>query len=108
MNDILKEVSMTSISGSSEIDIKQVDFDSRKVVQGSIFVAVKGTRSDGHTYIEKAIKSKQACKRSVFINDGDSDKRKKAVSYSLKKLVEANLLHTNGGTGSGTTYTVEM
>jgi len=57
LNDILKEVRMTSISGSSEADIKQVDFDSRKVVQGSVFVAVKGTRSDGHTYIDKAIKS---------------------------------------------------
>ncbi len=36
-------------------DVKSVEFDSRKVEKGSLFVAVRGTLTDGHKYIETAI-----------------------------------------------------
>jgi UDP-N-acetylmuramoyl-L-alanyl-D-glutamate--2,6-diaminopimelate ligase len=38
-----------------DADVKSICFDSRKVEEGSLFVAVRGTQSDGHDYIEKAI-----------------------------------------------------
>src|SRR5688572_1268399 len=37
------------------VDVKGICFDSRKVKQGFLFIAVKGTQSDGHEYIAKAI-----------------------------------------------------
>ena len=42
---------------SSDIEINGVDSDSRKIQPGFLFVAVAGTQSDGHVYIDKAIEN---------------------------------------------------
>jgi UDP-N-acetylmuramoyl-L-alanyl-D-glutamate--2,6-diaminopimelate ligase len=55
LKDILYKVSLTSSYGDMNSEVKGIAFDSRKVKQGFVFVAVKGTLSDGHDYIEKAI-----------------------------------------------------
>lgn len=55
LKDILYKVSLQSVSGDMEAEVKNIAFDSRKVEEGTVFVAVKGTRVDGHDYIEKAI-----------------------------------------------------
>jgi len=57
LKDILYKVPLTSSYGNMSLDVKGICFDSRKVQQGSLFVAVKGTLSDGHDYIERAITS---------------------------------------------------
>lgn len=41
--------------GEADREITQIDFDSRKVIQGSLFVATRGTATDGHAYIDAAI-----------------------------------------------------
>jgi len=43
------------IIGDSEVMISEIIIDSRKVTAGSMFVALKGTQVDGHTFIQKAI-----------------------------------------------------
>lgn len=55
LRDILYTVRITSTSGDMNVDVKGVAFDSRKVQPGFLFVAVKGTQSDGHAFIEKSI-----------------------------------------------------
>ncbi|HXI01428.1 MAG TPA: UDP-N-acetylmuramoyl-L-alanyl-D-glutamate--2,6-diaminopimelate ligase [Sphingobacteriaceae bacterium] len=55
LKDILYSVSLQEISGSTDLDVTGIIFDSRKVSPGSIFTAVKGTSVDGHQYISKAI-----------------------------------------------------
>ncbi len=55
LKDILYKVHITSTSGNMSIEVKGICFDSRKVQPGFLFVAVKGTQSDGHTFIEKAV-----------------------------------------------------
>jgi len=45
------------ITGSKDIIINKIAFDSRKIEPGDMFVAVKGTQVDGHNYIEKVIQS---------------------------------------------------
>jgi UDP-N-acetylmuramoyl-L-alanyl-D-glutamate--2,6-diaminopimelate ligase len=55
LKDILYKVSLRSISGDTSIEINSIHFDSRKVVPGSLFVAVRGTQTDGHQYITKAV-----------------------------------------------------
>jgi len=56
LKDILYKVSITSTIGNMEVEVDNIAFDSRKVTQGSVFVAVKGTQVDGHEYIEQAVK----------------------------------------------------
>ncbi len=55
LRDILYNVRITSTSGDMSKEVSHIIFDSRKVVIGCLFVAVKGTKSDGHDFIEKAI-----------------------------------------------------
>jgi UDP-N-acetylmuramoyl-L-alanyl-D-glutamate--2,6-diaminopimelate ligase len=55
LKDILYKVPITSASGSTDVDVNMICFDSRKVKEGSLFIAIKGTQSDGHGFIDKAI-----------------------------------------------------
>lgn len=55
LKDILYKVSVNAVYGDTNMKVVQVDFDSRKVVKDSLFVAQKGTSVDGHLYIDKAI-----------------------------------------------------
>jgi len=45
------------ISGSSDIEIKGIAYDSRKVEPGYLFIAIKGFETDGHKFIDSAIKN---------------------------------------------------
>ena len=55
LKDILYKVSVNAVYGDTNVKVAQVDFDSRKVVKDSLFVAQNGTSVDGHLYIDKAI-----------------------------------------------------
>jgi UDP-N-acetylmuramoyl-L-alanyl-D-glutamate--2,6-diaminopimelate ligase len=55
LKTILYKVSLTSSYGDMDTDVKGLAFDSRKVKAGFLFTAVKGTVSDGHQFIDKAI-----------------------------------------------------
>ncbi len=55
LKDILYKVPITSTSGSTDVEVNMICFDSRKVKEGSLFIAIKGTQSDGHGFIDKAI-----------------------------------------------------
>jgi len=55
LSDIIKNIAVKAVEGSTDIDITDVDIDSRRVGQGHLFVAIKGTQTDGHQYIGKAI-----------------------------------------------------
>ena len=57
LKHILYKVPLTSSYGDMSLDIKGICFDSRQVKPGFLFIAVKGTQSDGHEYISKAIGS---------------------------------------------------
>ncbi|RZA03645.1 MAG: UDP-N-acetylmuramoyl-L-alanyl-D-glutamate--2,6-diaminopimelate ligase [Sphingobacteriaceae bacterium] len=56
LSDIIQRLPFTELQGSADVAISAVVFDSRKVVPGCLFVAVRGTVVDGHDYIEQAIK----------------------------------------------------
>ncbi len=57
LSDILYKCKLIQVAGSTHLAVDQVVFDSRKVQKGALFVAVKGTVSDGHTFIDSAIDS---------------------------------------------------
>jgi len=55
LQQILYKVNIHSVVGSTAIEINDLQIDSRKVTPGSCFIAVRGTVSDGHEYIQSAI-----------------------------------------------------
>jgi UDP-N-acetylmuramoyl-L-alanyl-D-glutamate--2,6-diaminopimelate ligase len=61
LKDILFGVGLTAVSGSTNVMVNALCFDSRKVGLDDVFVAIKGTLTDGHKFIEKAINSGAIC-----------------------------------------------
>lgn len=55
LSDILYKVQLTAITGTTDVVIGDVQIDSRQVQKGALFIAVKGTASDGHQFVTKAI-----------------------------------------------------
>lgn len=55
LSELLKYVKPITIIGDSEAEITGVNIDSRKVEKGHLFVAIKGTQTDGHHFISKAL-----------------------------------------------------
>lgn len=54
LSELLKNVKPLDIKGDAEIEITGVNIDSRRIASGHLFVAIKGTQTDGHAYIGKA------------------------------------------------------
>src|SRR5216683_1283056 len=52
LQEILYKVRLRSVHGKLDVDVKDLQLDSRKVGKGSAFIAVKGTHVDGHQFIE--------------------------------------------------------
>lgn len=57
IDDILKGIAVISLTGEKNPVISNIEFDSRKIVSGSLFVAVKGNKTNGHDFINKAVES---------------------------------------------------
>jgi UDP-N-acetylmuramoyl-L-alanyl-D-glutamate--2,6-diaminopimelate ligase len=57
LDELLKAIKPVRITGERNRNVKGIHLDSRKTGEGFLFVAVPGTQSDGHEYIEKAIEN---------------------------------------------------
>ena len=55
LKEIIYKVAIEAVKGSTDIPVHKIDFDSRNIVANDVFVAIRGTFSDGHEYIGKAI-----------------------------------------------------
>jgi UDP-N-acetylmuramoyl-L-alanyl-D-glutamate--2,6-diaminopimelate ligase len=56
LKDILYKVSIRSVMGNTNIEVGDLQIDSRKVTAGTCFIALKGSTTDGHKFIDTAIK----------------------------------------------------
>ena len=55
LQDILYKVHLLEVVGATDIAVSSIAIDSRKVIKGTAFVAIRGVAQDGHDYISKAI-----------------------------------------------------
>jgi len=55
LKDILYRVSLISTKGDMNAAIEGIHFDSRQIQKGFLFIAIKGTQTDGHQFIDSAI-----------------------------------------------------
>ena len=52
LQEILYKVRIRSVHGKLDVDVKNLQIDSRKVGKGSAFIAIRGTHTDGHQFID--------------------------------------------------------
>jgi UDP-N-acetylmuramoyl-L-alanyl-D-glutamate--2,6-diaminopimelate ligase len=55
LKDILYKVAIDAVKGPTDIAVNKIEFDSRKIELNDVFVAIKGSLSDGHAFIDKAL-----------------------------------------------------
>lgn len=57
LQEIIQGLETTGICGETSVEINGVHIDSRTVAKGGLFIAMRGTQSDGHAFIHKAIEA---------------------------------------------------
>ena len=55
LKEILYKVALEIVHGSTDVKVNAIQFDSRKIESNDVFVAIRGTISNGHEFIDKAI-----------------------------------------------------
>lgn len=78
LEQIIKDSGVISVHGDTDIVITSVCSDSRKAVAGSLFIAVKGYASDGHSFIGNAVGQGAA---AVVYEDGSAVQMEEGVTY---------------------------
>ena len=53
---LLKDLPSHTLTGSPQVKISHLECDSRRILPGSCYIALKGTRADGHEFIPEAIR----------------------------------------------------
>lgn len=77
LQDILYKVHLVQVVGSTALAVKDIQIDSRKVSNGSVFVAIKGAQADGHLFINKAIEQGAA----TIVCEEMPDEIKDGITY---------------------------
>ncbi|EDP71431.1 UDP-N-acetylmuramoylalanyl-D-glutamate--2,6-diaminopimelate ligase [Flavobacteriales bacterium ALC-1] len=55
LKDILYKVTINAVVGSTSVSVNKIEFDSRQIQVNDVFVAISGTVTDGHRYIDRVI-----------------------------------------------------
>ena len=55
LSDLLKNITLLEQYGEMTCEVTGINIDSRKVTRGDLFVAIRGTQTDGHAYMAKAV-----------------------------------------------------
>ncbi|MCU0402912.1 MAG: UDP-N-acetylmuramoyl-L-alanyl-D-glutamate--2,6-diaminopimelate ligase [Chitinophagaceae bacterium] len=86
LHNILKGIALQSVSGEADIEIKGISIDSRKIEKGWLFVAIKGTQTDGHRFIDKAIEQGAA---AIIFEEGEIENPGNVILIRVKDSASA-------------------
>ena len=86
LNELTKGIKTMQIAGDADIDITGVNIDSRKIKPGHLFVAMKGTQVDGHTFIPKALELGAA---AVLCEDMPEERKDGVVYVQVESTEDA-------------------
>lgn len=119
LKDILYKCRIIRVIGDNDIPIDKITFDSRDLSKESAFVAIKGTITDGHNYIEQVVKSGVAaivCEKLpeeidnnvcyILVNDSAETLAYMACNYYDNPSEKINLIGITGTNGKTTTVTL--
>lgn len=91
LKELLKDIHVIAIVGSEDVEITDVNIDSRRIKDGHLFIAMKGTQVDGHKFVPKAI---ELGAKAVMCEDMPEEKAE-GVTYvqrwSRQKMLWARL-----------------
>ncbi|MFT6137269.1 MAG: UDP-N-acetylmuramoyl-L-alanyl-D-glutamate--2,6-diaminopimelate ligase, partial [Salibacteraceae bacterium] len=110
---------MSRVVGSTNIAIQNICFDSREVGQFSVFVAIRGTQSDGHDYIQKTVEAgvlavvcekipEETIENVTYVETKDSNSALAfmACNFYENPSNELKLIGITGTNGKTTTVTI--
>ena len=93
LKELLKDLAVKEVKGATDVEITDIQFDSRQVKQGTLFVAQPGTVVDGHDFIDKAVEAGAAavvCERTDTIHkDGATVIVVENASHALGLIASA-------------------
>ncbi len=88
LSELIRNISVKVIEGPVDVEVADVDIDSRRVKPGHLFVAIPGTQTDGHQYIAKAIEQGAVAVLCEHIPDGvDASKATVVIVDSTEAAV---------------------
>jgi UDP-N-acetylmuramoyl-L-alanyl-D-glutamate--2,6-diaminopimelate ligase len=87
LSEILYKVRTEALSGNTDVDIADVQIDSRKVSKNALFIAVKGVAADGHKFINTAINSGAA---AIVCEQMPADKKEGITYIKVNNSSEAS------------------
>ncbi|KGM96644.1 UDP-N-acetylmuramoyl-L-alanyl-D-glutamate--2,6-diaminopimelate ligase [Clostridium botulinum] len=106
---ILKGLHHKNLNGTLDLDVNKVEYDSRKILNGDVFVAIEGFNVDGHKFIQKAIENGAKviiCSKDIEINKNCTyikvENTRKALSIIASNFYEnpSNEIKLIGITGT--------
>lgn len=118
LNQLLQDLPLLQTLGSTDLEIGQIQFDSRAVQPGDVFVAVRGVSADGHQFIDKAIENgavaivqEQKCPLDssltwIQVKDAAQALGQLASQYYGHPSGELTLIGVTGTNGKTTTVTL--
>jgi len=119
LQDILYQVRIKQVTGTTQMAIERIAFDSREVTNFSLFVAIEGTQVDGHNYIEQSVESgaiavvceKMPEKRNrdvtyIEVDDAQDALGKMAANFYDDPSSEIELVGITGTNGKTTCATI--
>ena len=87
LSELLKNVEVMNLIGDAEIEIKGVNIDSRRIEAGHLFIAIPGTQTDGHRFINKAIEQGA----TAILCENLPEERTSGVTYIVVASTEASV-----------------
>ncbi len=119
LQELINDIQVIRTEGNPEVEITGVNIDSRKVEAGDLFIAVRGTQTDGHAYIPAAIKqgaSAILCESLpqetsgevtyVVINDSEDACGRVATRFFGNPTLKLDLVGVTGTNGKTTIATL--
>jgi UDP-N-acetylmuramoyl-L-alanyl-D-glutamate--2,6-diaminopimelate ligase len=86
LSELLKRIKPIQIIGNAEVEITGINIDSRKIKDGHLFVAMKGTQVDGHRFIAKAI---ELGAKAIMLENMPEEKDDKITYVQVESSEEA-------------------
>jgi len=117
LSEVVKDLPCVLLQGSDTLEINGIEYDSRKVKQGDVFVCITGFQTDGHTFAQKAVDAGAAALICEHRPEGDFEEgvaiiqvpdtrvalAKMSVAYYKSPSADMNVIGITGTNGKTTT-----